>query len=90
LQLVDKAFCLSAAKKKEYEAFCSVRQLLFFALFLQTVPLNSLQLVDLLQQFAGRRTIAKPADVCKAIAIFSLPCLFTNETMYVVVKYSFG
>jgi hypothetical protein len=26
LQLVDKAFCLSAAKKKEYEAFRSFRQ----------------------------------------------------------------
>jgi hypothetical protein len=29
LQLVDKAFCLSAAKKKEYEAFRLFRQLLF-------------------------------------------------------------
>ncbi|MET3135452.1 hypothetical protein AAKU55_005762, partial [Oxalobacteraceae bacterium GrIS 1.11] len=29
LQLLDKAFCLSAAKKKEYEAFRFFRQLLF-------------------------------------------------------------
>ncbi|MFM9438521.1 hypothetical protein ACFDR9_005628, partial [Janthinobacterium sp. CG_23.3] len=29
LRLVDKAFCLSAAKKKEYEAFRLFRQLLF-------------------------------------------------------------
>jgi hypothetical protein len=30
LQHVDKAFCLSAAKKEDYEAFSLFRQLLFF------------------------------------------------------------
>jgi hypothetical protein len=30
LQLVDKAFCLSAAKKKEYEGFGLTRQPLLF------------------------------------------------------------
>ncbi|WP_231958545.1 hypothetical protein, partial [Janthinobacterium lividum] len=30
---IDKALCLSAAKKEEYEAFCYVRQLLLFSHF---------------------------------------------------------
>ncbi|WP_218069303.1 hypothetical protein, partial [Janthinobacterium sp. HH107] len=30
---IDKALCLSAAKKEEYEAICYVRQLLLFSRF---------------------------------------------------------
>jgi hypothetical protein len=56
---------LSAAKKKEYEAFCAVRQLLFLPCFFKQSPHISSQPVDLLQQFAGRRTIAKPVQGCK-------------------------
>jgi hypothetical protein len=55
LQLVDKSFCLSAAKKKEYEAFSLFRQLLFFLHRRFDDP----KFLFLLTNFSGRRTIAK-------------------------------
>jgi hypothetical protein len=53
---VDKAFCLSAAKKKEYEAFSLFRQLLFLQLssFPATLFYCALQ-----RRSLGRRTIAR-------------------------------
>jgi hypothetical protein len=54
LQLVDKALCLPAAKKEEYEAFRLFRQLLFSCSIFSDTP----NCLILRTKFAGRRTIA--------------------------------
>jgi hypothetical protein len=67
LQHVDKAFCLSAAKKKEYEAFSYFRQLLFLQLRLQLtfnfcrfrLPARLCCQIVLALRSTGRRTIAR-------------------------------
>jgi hypothetical protein len=59
LLLVDKALCLSAAEKEEYEAFSSFRQLLFLLQHpFQGVP-NSRQLLDFVNHFCGEANYSK-------------------------------
>jgi hypothetical protein len=59
LQLVDKAFCLSAAKKEEYEAFRLFRQLLFcFTAWFPAAP-TARQLLDFVDRFSGEANYSK-------------------------------
>jgi hypothetical protein len=59
LQLVDKSLCLSAAKKKEYEAFSLFRQLLFCISPLRRSPMNLSQLVDSVRLFQRETNYSK-------------------------------
>ncbi|WP_426177614.1 hypothetical protein [Massilia sp. TWR1-2-2] len=58
LRLADEALCSSAAKKKEYEAFSSIRQLLFFLRHPFRSAPTVVNYLILLTISSGRRTIA--------------------------------
>jgi hypothetical protein len=62
LLLVDKALCLSAAKKEDYEAFRLFRQLLFCIAPFRHYPMNHPQLVDLARLFLRETNYSKPAS----------------------------
>jgi hypothetical protein len=60
LLLIDKAVCLSAAKKEEYEAFRSNRQLLFCFMPFRHFPMNLSQPVDSARLFRREANYIKP------------------------------
>jgi hypothetical protein len=60
LLLSDKALCLSAAKKEEYEAFRSFRQPLFCCSPLRRFPMNLPQAVDSVRLFRREANYSKP------------------------------
>ncbi|NML63572.1 hypothetical protein HHL21_21280 [Massilia sp. RP-1-19] len=57
--LIDKAFCLSAAEKEEYEAFAVFRQPSFLPRRLFQTTLTAQQLLDFVNQFCGEANYSK-------------------------------
>jgi hypothetical protein len=62
LLLGDKALCLSAAEKEEYEAFRLFRQPLFYIVLLRHTPMNLSQLVDSVRLFLREANYIKPSS----------------------------
>jgi hypothetical protein len=59
LLLIDKALCLSAAKKEEYESFLTFRQLLFSRSTILMRP----QLLDFAIQICREANYSKPSAI---------------------------